>query len=226
MTPGVRLDLHVHSRYSPDSSLTLEEIADRIRAAGLEGFALTDHNTVAGHAALRELADRRRDLLLVPGVEVSAAEGHLLAYGIDTAPPAHRPVAETVRWVRDRGGEAVLAHPFRWTHGVGASCARGADVRAIETVNGQSSPRANRSAARVATARGLGATGGSDAHTPDGLGRAYTILAAAPATVDDLLEAVRRGGTRADGASLDLVGRLRWTLRNSVGRARRGFRSI
>jgi predicted metal-dependent phosphoesterase TrpH len=226
MKPGARLDLHVHSDRSPDSGLALEVIAVRIRAAGLQGFALTDHNTVSGHRALRELARDHPDLLLVPGVEVSTAEGHLLAYGVDVAPPAHRSVADTISFVREHGGEPVLAHPLRLSHGVGAECARRADVRALETRNGQSSPRANRGADQIARDRGLGRTGGSDSHTVGALARAYTVLTDMPSSSDDLLEAIRRGRTTADGSSLDLTGRLRWSLRNAVLRTRRGFRAV
>ncbi|MGP8078401.1 MAG: CehA/McbA family metallohydrolase [Thermoplasmata archaeon] len=226
MTPGVRLDLHVHSERSPDSRLTLEVIAARVLAAGIQGFALTDHNTVDGHRPLRELAARHPDLLVVPGVEVSTAEGHLLAYGISSVPPPRRPFAETIAWVREHGGEPVPAHPFRWFHGVGAAGARRADVRSLETVNGQTSPAANRAADRLAQERGWGSTGGSDAHTVRGLARAYTVMAERPSSTDDLLEAIRRGATAAGGSSLALGGRLRWSLRNAALRARRGFRSV
>jgi hypothetical protein len=226
MRPGVRLDLHIHSDRSPDSHLGLDVIVAKIRAAGLQGFALTDHNTVAGHPALRELATSHPDLLLVPGVEVSTAAGHLLAYGVDAVPPVHLTVGETVAWVRAHGGEPVLAHPFRRFHGVGRTEAETADVRALESRNGQNSERANRAAERLAGERGLGMTGGSDAHTVAGIGRAYTTLPELPATIDDLLGAIRGGRTLAGGSSLGLAGRLRWGLRNAWLRTGRGFRGI
>jgi predicted metal-dependent phosphoesterase TrpH len=226
MTPGARLDLHVHSDRSPDSRLTLDTIVALVQRAGLGGFALTDHNTVAGHPALREIAVRHPELLVVPGVEISTDVGHLLALGVRSAPPAHRSLEATIGWVRDHGGEPVLAHPYRWTHGVGARAAGVADVGAIESVNGQSSPRANRAADDLARRRGIGRTGGSDAHTAEGVGRAFTIVDGNPATADDLLEAIRRGRTEAGGQSLGLSGRLRWSWRNAVLRARRGFRAV
>jgi predicted metal-dependent phosphoesterase TrpH len=226
MTSDLRLDLHVHSDRSPDSRLTIEVIAARLRDAGLRGFALTDHNTIGGHRALREAAPKYPDLFFVAGVEVSTVEGHLLAYGVATAPPAHRPLEETIAWVREHGGEPVLAHPFRRVHGVGRVVAEGAGVRALEACNGQNSAAANRAAERLAHDRGLGVTGGSDAHTPGGVGQAYTTLSEVPASADELLEAIRRGRTGAAGASLDLTGRLRWSLRNAFLRVRRGFRAV
>jgi predicted metal-dependent phosphoesterase TrpH len=52
-------------------------------------------------------------------VEVSTAHGHLLAIGVDRMPPRGRPYGETVGWIRDRGGVAIVPHPFqRSRHGV------------------------------------------------------------------------------------------------------------
>lgn len=222
----VRLDLHVHSRHSPDSSLSLETIASGLASVGLNGFALTDHNTVAGHGELATLQARSPELVLVPGVEVSTFEGHLLAYGVSEVPPPYRPVVETVDWVRDHGGVSVLAHAFRCAHGVGRAIAESAPVNAIETVNGHNSPGANRKAAAVATRRGLGATGGSDVHVLFDLGRAYTEFADGTTRVDAVLRSIREGTQTAGGQSLTFPGWLRYEWRTAVLRLRRGFRPI
>jgi predicted metal-dependent phosphoesterase TrpH len=226
MTDPVRIDLHVHSRHSPDSTLSLEEIASHLTNAGLRGFALTDHNSVEGHGELAELRARFPGLLLVPGVEVSTHEGHLLAYGISTVPPPHRPVAETVRWVEEHGGVAVLAHPFRLSHGVGRRGAESALVSALETKNGHTSEVRNAKAGLVAARRHLGSTGGSDAHTLADLGRAFTEFPGEVATVNEVLEVIRRGRTEAGGESLRWTGRLWLTLRTGALLVRRGFRPI
>ena len=223
---GVRLDLHVHSQYSPDSVLTVEGVASRLASLGFHGFALTDHNTVDGHAQLASLRGRFPDLVLVPGVEISTDEGHLLAYGISLAPPSRLPVAQTIEWVRDRGGVCVLAHPFRFSHGVGRVVAEGACVTAIETVNGHNSPGANRRAADVAKRRGLGATAGSDAHQPADLGRAFTEFPEGTKTVEAVLEAMRKGSMTATGRSLSVGDRIGYEFRTAILRLRRGFRPI
>jgi predicted metal-dependent phosphoesterase TrpH len=222
----LRLDLHVHSRHSPDSALTVEAIASRLAAVGLSGFALTDHNSVAGHPELGAVWARFPQFVFVPGVEVSTVEGHLLAYGVSEAPPAQRPVAETIDWVRDHGGVPVLSHPFRFTHGVGRVVAETAQVPTIETVNGHNSPRANRKAADVARRRGLGGTGGSDVHELADLGRAYTEFPEGTTGIESILDALRAGRTSAGGLSLDFPGRVRLEWRTTVSRVRRGFRPI
>jgi predicted metal-dependent phosphoesterase TrpH len=226
MTDAVRIDLHVHAQWSPDSRLTLDAIVARLPHVGLKGFALTDHNTVEGHATLRLLRERYPTYLFVPGVEVSTREGHLLAYGVAESPPTHRPVAETVEWVRDHGGVPVLAHPFRRAHGVGRRLAETVAVAALETRNGHNSEVANLRAEGVAAHRSIGMTGGSDAHVPADVGRALTEFDPGAATVEDVLEALRHGRVAATGASLRWGERLRLGLRTGLLLASRGFRPI
>jgi predicted metal-dependent phosphoesterase TrpH len=226
MSDPARLDLHVHSTYSPDSSLSIESIIGRLAYHGLRGFALTDHNTLRGHAELADLRAKHSAYLLLPGVEVSTSDGHLLAFGVAQVPPVRRPVAETIEWVRAHGGEAVPAHPFRWSHGIGRRRIESVDVRAIETRNGHNSEIANLRAEEVAARRNLGATGGSDAHALRDLGRAYTEFDDSVASVDDLLEAIRRGRTAANGKSMPVGGRIRLAVRTGLLRAGRGFRPI
>lgn len=82
--PG-RFDLHTHSVYS-DGTTTPEEIARAAAAAGLDGFALTDHDTTAGWGDARSAAAAHR-VDFLPGIELTTHTGnrsaHLLAYGPD-----------------------------------------------------------------------------------------------------------------------------------------------
>ena len=226
MSDGLRIDLHVHSTYSPDSRMRIEQIVDRLGVAGLHGFALTDHNTVAGHASLAEIARRSPRMRLVPGIEVSTLEGHLLVLGVSELPPIHRPLVETLDWVHARGSVAVLAHPFRWWHGVGRRWAEEAKVHGIEAMNGHNGAVANARAELVGARRGLALTGGSDAHDLRGLGRTYTTIPPDVDTVDDILQAIRAARTAAGGNSLRPIERVRLSLRSAALRAMRGFRSV
>ena len=226
MNAASRFDLHVHSLFSPDSSAELGQVVEQLPLSGLQGFALTDHNSLRGYARLRELQERFPRYLMIPGVEVSTLDGHLLVYSVDALPPLHRPLTETLEWVDAHQGVAVLAHPFRFFHGVGEKLAGSARVTAMETVNGHSSLVANERAELVAARRGLGQTGGSDSHNLSELGRAYTMFPDGVRTVDDILEAIRRG--RCHSAGRSVVGAERWRLAfSTVGRrVARGFRPV
>jgi predicted metal-dependent phosphoesterase TrpH len=84
----VRIDLHVHSSAS-DGTDPPAEVMRRAGQAGLDVVALTDHDTMAGHAeAARTLPP---GLALVAGMELSCRLAghsvHLLAYGTDPADP-------------------------------------------------------------------------------------------------------------------------------------------
>ena len=117
----MRADLHCHSTAS-DGSCPPAEVMARARAAGLDVIALTDHDTVAGHAAaLRALPS---GLTLVPGMELSCRLAghsvHLLAYLFDPADPGlsaecariRASRIERARAIVDRLGE--LGAPVTW----------------------------------------------------------------------------------------------------------------
>lgn len=226
MNRTVRLDMHVHSEYSPDSRLPLTEIADAAAEAGLSGFALTDHQTVRGHAALAELRARHPRMILIPGIEATAREGHVLLYGVSETPPRGLPTAELVEWAEARNAVVALAHPFRWIHGVGRRVADRVKPTAIEATNGRTAATANARAELLGLRRKLALIGGSDAHERSTVGRACTELEEAPEDAEGVLEAIRRARVRPFGESLSFGGRVRLLFRVSFRRAARGFRSV
>jgi predicted metal-dependent phosphoesterase TrpH len=226
MSTGRRLDLHVHSSYSPDSRIDLGRALPRLGSLGLDGFALTDHNSIAGHRRLAEIARAHPELRLLPGVEVSTADGHLLALGVEEAPPPGRSLEETAEWTRARGGVPVPSHPFRRPHGAGGKVAARAKVPALEVLNGHDRAGTDRRATALARELGLGATGGSDAHRLEELGRAWTVFPADADSIDDLLEAIRRGATIAGGRSATFGEGWSVAIRSFALRLGRGLRPI
>jgi predicted metal-dependent phosphoesterase TrpH len=98
----MRADLHVHSSAS-DGTEPPAEVMRRAAQAGLDVVALTDHDTVAGHAeARRALAGPLTSLTLLPGMELSCRLAdrslHLLAYLFDAD---HPDLAAELRRIRD-----------------------------------------------------------------------------------------------------------------------------
>ena len=97
--PG-RFDLHTHSVYS-DGTTTPAEIASEVAAAGLAGFALTDHDTTAGWDDARSAAVTH-GVDVLPGIELTTHTGnrsaHLLAYGPD---PLDLALGEELTRLRD-----------------------------------------------------------------------------------------------------------------------------
>jgi predicted metal-dependent phosphoesterase TrpH len=226
MNHVLRLDLHVHSTVSPDSRLPIDQIIPSLGAAGLHGFALTDHNSVDGHRRIAEWRDRYPRIPVIPGVEVTAREGHVLLYGVSECPPRNLPLAELLEWAAPRNAVVALAHPLRWVHGAGRRLAEEAPVQALETRNGRTAELANSRAELVAARRHLAMVGGSDAHEHFTLGRAFTEFPETPETVEELLEMIRQRRSVAGGRSLSSRGRLALALRNAAKRVGRGFRAV
>lgn len=103
-------DLHIHTIYSPDGTGTVRAVLKRAAEVGLDVIAITDHDEIRAALEGANLAPAY-GLHVIPGCEVSTAEGHLLALFIHRCPPAGLSLSDTVRWVRDQGGLCVIPHP-------------------------------------------------------------------------------------------------------------------
>ena len=81
-----RTDLHVHSRYSNDGELAIEEIVNRSLANGISVLSVTDHNSVGGTTEALKLCSNS-DINFIPGIEIDCQykgiDTHLLGYKID-----------------------------------------------------------------------------------------------------------------------------------------------
>src|ERR671910_8397 len=98
-------DLQAHSVHS-DGSLPAAEVVERAAAAGVQLFALTDHDTVDG---VPEAAAKARELGLSfsPAAELSAVHGghedlHVLGYELDVSDPGLIATLEDFRGDRAR----------------------------------------------------------------------------------------------------------------------------
>ena len=89
------IDLHTHTFFSGDGVSSPEDLIASARAKGLHGVAITDHNTcdaidyLLGKKLMRADGLPVEGFLIIPGVEVTTAEGHLLCVGT-TLPEAAR----------------------------------------------------------------------------------------------------------------------------------------
>ncbi|SHH12721.1 hypothetical protein SAMN02745221_01745 [Thermosyntropha lipolytica DSM 11003] len=80
-------DLHVHSNAS-DGALSPQAVIDKAIGIGLEGVAITDHDTVDGlHEAVLYNEKKNQNFLFIPGIELNTEYGsdevHILGYFID-----------------------------------------------------------------------------------------------------------------------------------------------
>jgi predicted metal-dependent phosphoesterase TrpH len=199
-----RADLHLHTRAS-DGMMSVPDLVDYAEhSTDLDIIAITDHDDTSASLAAREYAAKHDyRVQVVPGVEVTTRDGHLLALFIEDRPTAFRPLQSTAEWVLEHGGLCLAPHPFtRWTHSLSSRAllqAHHAQLLAgVEVLNASPAGRASRSrAVRFVDQHGLAAVGGSDAHMQAVVGLARTRFRGH--TPDDLRHAIETAATHAEG---------------------------
>jgi predicted metal-dependent phosphoesterase TrpH len=102
-------DLHIHTVYS-DGYGTPAAVLESARAAGMDVIAITDHDEIRGALLAQELA-AAYGVGFVPGIEITTADGHLLALFVEKLIPAGLSLEQTLQRVGDQGGLCVAAHP-------------------------------------------------------------------------------------------------------------------
>ncbi len=187
----IKADLHIHTTYSDDSTVTPKTLVEKLAAHNsVKVAAVTDHDTVEGLSIAKKLASAYPDILIIPGVEISTTKGDLLILGTEEEPPKPWAVESVIDFARDNACVSIVAHPYR-EYGMG-DLARNYKVDAIEVLNGESSKQANKLAHDLANSMGLPGLAGSDAHAPSELLAVHTEVQAG-LDVDEILKTLRKG---------------------------------
>ncbi len=188
----LRVDLHTHTHYAPGSITSPRSFVETCRRKGINCVAVTDHNTIRGALAVRELADFR----VIVGEEIQTAAGQLLGLFLEEEVRPGLSPQETIGRVTAQGGLMGVPHPY---DELGLALRHDEIVRFLrqigfmEVLNARVLfPGNNKKARRLALELGLAASAGSDAHSPWELGRAYVQMAEFEGP-EDFLEALRKG---------------------------------
>jgi predicted metal-dependent phosphoesterase TrpH len=201
---------------SLDSGLSPEEMVVEARRIGLTGIMVTEHSGWPRHHF--ETFAREQDIVLVRALEMYTPLGHVITLGLEGHVTGFNGGVETVqrlrREVERAGGFMILAHPFRYlfelagrysqnvlfheaefpeSHEAAARHPIFGLVDEVEVVNGANSEQENRYAQEVVRLLGKSGTGGSDAHSVNGLGKGATVFRGHIRNQRDLLDALRSG---------------------------------
>jgi predicted metal-dependent phosphoesterase TrpH len=201
----LRIDMHVHTCYSGDSLITPEELVFYAKKRCLDGVAITDHNRLDG--ALKIAAET--DFLIVPGIEISSSDGHVVGLNVTERVPGKLSASETVNRIHDAGGIAVACHPvglFKGSLGKHTN----SSFDAVEVINSSAIPfsYAVKQSMKIASRLGKPGLAGSDAHYGPEIGCAYTVVNAEP-DANDVVKAISKGLCQPFGNSIPLTIRLK-----------------
>ena len=105
----IKIDLHVHTNYSPCALLKPEEIEKIALEHGLNGVAITDHNTIDG--AL-EVLSSAQSIRIIVAEEIKTSQGEIIGYFLKEKIPPHLSPRETIKEIRKQGGLVSIPHPF------------------------------------------------------------------------------------------------------------------
>lgn len=186
--PGTIIDMHLHTtRGASDSMLNPDDLIGEATRVGLTGVNITEHDRMWESWDLGPFRTQHEHIFVSNGMEVSTDMGHILAIGLNGYQSGIRRLEKLREVADEQGAFLVVAHPFRHFFDPVHFKREGKEpftltpeeaarlpvfqlVHGIEVLNGCNTPRENYFALQVAKIMGKPGTGGSDAHSTQGIG--------------------------------------------------------
>jgi hypothetical protein len=167
-------DLHMHTSWSHDCTVEVDELLDHAEAIGLGAIAVTDHNVFGGALDAAERA-RTRDLVVIPGEEIKTdGQGEIIGLFLQAEIARGMSFGDTIAAIKEQGGVVYLPHPFDRLHAIPdpATLHRHlGEIDVFEAYNARLLFEAyNEEALRFARKYDLTMGAGSDAHVLQGVG--------------------------------------------------------
>jgi predicted metal-dependent phosphoesterase TrpH len=191
----LKIDLHVHTTGSSDAFVDPDQLPLILKKRGLDGAAITNHDAVTEVTSV--------DTIILPGIEVSTRQGHIIGLGISAPIEKGVTADETIATIHRAGGVAIVPHPFDLV----SPCVNPAKLAsrpdAIEVINSDALLFClnTRIAKRMANQLGIPMVAGSDSHIAETVGDAYTLIDSNSRSVDDILNAIRAGSVQPAGGA-------------------------
>lgn len=191
----------MHTNNSYDCRLRIQDIIRFCKSTGIDGFAITDHDTSC-------ISDKvqSEEITIIPGMEVSAKGAHILAFNVYETIPPKLSVKETVELIHLQGGVAALAHPYSmFRSSLKESEFSEARFDAVEIANASHLPYNwnLKKGISLANRLKLPQIGGSDAHFLEAIGRTTTIVETDSGELEDILKAIKNGNTIVQGTGIN-----------------------
>jgi len=190
----LKADLHVHTRFSKDSTSSIERIIQHCLGIGIDCLAITDHDTIEGALEMKH----RAPFTIIVSEEILTTQGEIIGYFLNEIVPPSLSPEETVKHIKDQGGLVCIPHPvdrFRPHSRLKPSALQRIlpDIDIIEVYNSRTymSKDTDRSL-QLANKNGLIRSAGSDAHIVEEIGRTYIELPEFE-NAEQFLDSLRQG---------------------------------
>lgn len=213
MEKFLRVDLHIHSAHSFDSSAKIREILEEARKKGLDVIGITDHGTRNGGIEAAKIAG---EIKVLVGQEVKTKQGDILVFNVNQDLEERLDVKETCKRAKDMGGFIIIPHPFDpFRKGIGKHLSKVLKwVDCIEVFN----PKcffgwSNRKAEDYAKEHGIPGIASSDAHRKENVGMAHTIV-----RESNVFEAIKKGEVEMVKSSMGKGRMIGKRLRKGLGK--------
>jgi predicted metal-dependent phosphoesterase TrpH len=217
-------DIHMHTNLGDGTASPARVLAEAERRQ-LDVIAVTDHDHLEGYKRVVDLLERSGSSLgVIPGIEVTTRQGHLLGLFIQRPIKMMRSVEWSIEAIKEQGGLVVIPHPLgRLVPSLSRKkieelLARGFAIDGLEVYNPSPANRWQRQEVlKLNEDWGLARTGGSDAHFWQHIGSGYTTFAGK--TVEEFRAALTAKATAAGGQETpperlplaSLVGQCAWS---------------
>jgi len=177
----MKIDLHCHSYYSIDGISSPEKLIRTALKKGLDGIALTDHDTTKGWEEAKKAA-QKLGVILILGEEVKTRRngkviGDILGVFLKKEIKSREPF-KVIKEIKMQDGIAILAHPFHYRERFKDDLEKYKNlIDGIEAFNARLPfSSADKKALDFALKNNLPIVAGSDAHHHREIGNAYTIV--------------------------------------------------
>lgn len=182
----MKFDIHVHTNRS-DGAGTPEDVIKQAKKIGLDGIAITDHDTFDGYFIAKKYCPE--NFKIIPGIEITSQEGHILCLDATPAIDPLTPAVEVIEKIHASGGIAIAAHPYDVFRGGVGDLILKLKFDGIEVKNGRTimSSKSIDEIKKIADEMRITKTGGSDAHSLQEIGNVRISVN------EDPVEAIKKG---------------------------------
>ena len=202
MKNSIRADFHMHTYFSYDCMVKPEELVKRAKEVDLGLIAITDHNSIEGAIAAKEIST----IPVIIGEEIKSTEGEITGLFLqEYIEPGLSPI-ETAKRIKAQGALVSIPHPFT---GMGRSSLSRSTVESllsyvdiVERFNARTSSKSlNNEAEDFSITTGIPSTAVSDSHTLKELGSTFTMLPEFELNPENLMNALQEATYELHSAS-------------------------